>query len=205
MPTPPYRADQVLMWIENADNEGNPRYAGEVGNGQVDGFKKRSSGLVLPEEGSEGERLYQFFGKGFEAFDKPLPFSGRPIDGQADTGLHRNTSRPEDDTRSAQEIVDENPALAAMASRDKQALKNLVGDFESDADSAFRASEVISHIKRYDAQGEEIPEKKRGGESRIDGWTRGDREDMKSEATANTEAGRFQDFIKYGYDSLKGG
>lgn len=116
------------------------------------------------------------------------------------------TKRPPGDTRTAKLIIEGNSSLAGLSEPDKKALKERVGDYETDPDAAYRASKVIEHIENFD---EEIT----GGtinDGKIEGWT-ADRTyegtnilNPSSEAENGTEAGRFQDFIKEGYGSLKG-
>ncbi|WP_288377746.1 type III effector HrpK domain-containing protein [uncultured Pseudomonas sp.] len=107
--------------------------------------------------------------------------------------------RPENDKRTAQEIIDDSPLLNKLGNQGgvKDMLKERVGDFENDADAAYRASQVLDHVVRFDENGERLAGKDVNNTS-IDGFTK-DRE-----ARHGTEAGRLQDFGKYGFDSLKG-
>lgn len=119
-----------------------------------------------------------------------------------------DTKRPDGDTRSAQEIIKANPLLANLSEKDKLALKEEkvgIGDFEKDADAAYRASQVVHHLENYDERGNLLKETGDVGNDRVDGWTRADRNDDKSEAKHGTEAGRLQDFIRDGWGTLKGG
>jgi ankyrin repeat protein len=118
--------------------------------------------------------------------------------------LTEYTARPEGDERSAEQIIKDNPLYAQLAEKDKRTLRERCGDIEHDADAAFRAVQVLHRIEGYDEQGNEIFGASVGND-RIDGWTRANRDDKKSEAVHGTEAGRFQDFGKYGWASLKGG
>jgi hypothetical protein len=140
-----------------------------------------------------------------------------------------DTKRPPGDKRTAEEIIKGNPALANLSAPDKEFLKNGytaayakstfgldsvgfkgVGDFEKDPDAAFRAAKILEHIENFDANGNLITGEG-VGDGRIDGWTaertnpRTHKLNPNSEAKNGTEAGRFQDFLKYGYSSLKGG
>ena len=113
--------------------------------------------------------------------------------------------RPPNDERSPEEIIKANPTLANLQPVDKEELKEAIGgDFEKDPDKAFEASAVINHIENFDGDGK-IIEGDKVGDGKISGWFKKNRKDARSGANPNTEAGRFQDFIKDGYDSLKGG
>ncbi|MBC8002535.1 MAG: hypothetical protein H7X97_08095, partial [Opitutaceae bacterium] len=133
--------------------------------------------------------------------------------------------RPVGNNDTVQDIMEDNPLLANLSPIDKEFLKygyaeryakdqfgknfevtfHGVGDFETDPDAAYRAALVLEHIENYDASGNKITNSKDAGNNRIDGWTRENRNDPRSEAKPHTEAGRFQDFIKYGWGTLKGG
>ena len=107
--------------------------------------------------------------------------------------------RPEGDTRSAQEIIDANPTLKNLGNQSgvKDKLREQVGDFESDPDAAYRASEVLDHIKgAKTSHGEE-----RSGDVTDNGKIEGFTKD--GDARHGTEAGLLQDFGKYGYSALK--
>ena len=60
--------------------------------------------------------------------------------------------RPKDDNRSAQEIIDDSPLLKNLGNQSgvKDKLRERVGDFEHDADAAYRATQVLDHIERFD-------------------------------------------------------
>ncbi|WP_106743451.1 hypothetical protein [Yoonia maritima] len=212
-----YRAVAVINMIENYSADGTPLYNGDTGNGKIDGYYKALDfDSTIPfyawftahidrkaKGGSEAARFEDFLDEGFSAFDDKIPIEGRPVNGEASNGLNQNTKRPKADSRSAEDIIKDNPSLANLSKKDKDALKDLVGDFETDADAAYRASSVINQIEHFDESGNELFGDK-VGDGTISGWTRANRNDRKSEAKHGTEAGRFQDFIKYGFESLKG-
>jgi hypothetical protein len=107
--------------------------------------------------------------------------------------------RPADDKRSAQEIIDGDPLLKNLGNQAgvKDMLRERVGNFESDPDAAFRATQVLDHIERFDESGNRIAGNAVDN-GKVDGFT------SKKEARHGTEAGRLQDFGKYGFDNLKG-
>ncbi len=193
-----YRAVQVLEHIERLDGEGKQIVGKEVGNGEVDGF---SSGQA--RHGTEAGRLKDFGKYGFESLKGSLK-------DRAQVGDDRQArekaevkgivwQRPEGDGRSASEIVNQTPALKSLPndSGARDLLKDRVGDFEHDADAAFRAAQVIEHIQRFDDEGKALVGKDTGN-GQIDGFT------SSGEAKHGTEAGRLQDFGKNGFDSLNG-
>ena len=108
--------------------------------------------------------------------------------------------RPKDDTRSAQEIIDDSPLLKHLGNQSgvKDKLKERVGDFEKDADAAYRAVQVLEHVVKIDENGNRIIGDSNVDNDRIDGFTKG------GDAKHGTEAGRLQDFGKYGFSFLKG-
>lgn len=104
---------------------------------------------------------------------------------------------PKDDKRSVEEIIDANPLLKNLGNQSgvKDMLKERVGDFEKDANAAFRAAQVLDRVTLYNEKGEA----QSGGQvfnSSIDGFTKG------AEAKHGTEAGRLQDFGKLGFAVL---
>jgi len=113
--------------------------------------------------------------------------------------LSADDKRPADDHRSAKEIVDGDPTLKNLGNQSgvKDALKKQVGDFDKDADAAFRASEVLHEIKTAkNADGKE-----RSGDVVNNGKVEGFTKD--GDARHGTEAGLLQDFGKNGYSALK--
>jgi hypothetical protein len=123
-------------------------------------------------------------------------------------------TRPKGDYRSAKDIIEDNKALKGLGDKPKEDLKKQLGDYEKDPDAAYRASQVIEHIEKFDDKGNEIKNRPGGGRGQgpeinsvgnnsIDGYFKG--KGGKLEANPNTEAGRLQDFGKSGYGSLKGG
>ncbi|MCU1778878.1 hypothetical protein [Pseudomonas sp. 14P_5.3_Bac1] len=128
------------------------------------------------------------------AWEKSVEKASAPKD-----ELGKGQKRPEGDTRSAQQIIDDTPLLAQLGNQSgvKDNLKKQVGDFEKDADAAYRASKVLEHVEYIDEDGK-LTDGKDVGNNSIDGFTRD------GEARHGTEAGRLQDFGKYGYSSLRG-
>lgn len=206
-----YRAVQVLEHVEKYDEEGdeiatstgkNPDLGyGFEGNQKIDGFTKSGDA----KNGTEAGRLQDFGKYGYDSLKggdpSPPPPPPTPLLPLA------NEVRPTDDTRSAAEIIDANPTLKNLGNQEdvKDNLKKQVGDFEHDADAAYRASQVIDYIKNVDGKGQGI--KKSDGNDpdndKIDGFSFS-KSDGRVIANPNTEAGRLQDFGKNGYESLKG-
>ncbi|UFH48789.1 hypothetical protein [Pseudomonas sp. KNUC1026] len=203
-PDAAYRATQVLEHIEKLDENGKLitrkiSERNEAGNGKVDGFTKSGEA----RHGTEAGRLQDFgkYGYGFLKGDLPstqpkqapkgdAPSNHLPLPGEA---------RPDNDKRSAQQIIDANPLLKNLGNQSgvKDKLKERVGDFEHDADATWRAVQVLNYVENYNEQGKKVS----GGDvgnGRIDGFTKS------GEARHGTEAGRLQDFGRYGYESLKG-
>jgi hypothetical protein len=107
--------------------------------------------------------------------------------------------RPEGDDRSAQEIIDDSPLLKNLGNQSdvKDMLRDRVGNFETDPDAAYRATQVLEHIEQLDESGNRVAGKDVNN-GKVDGFT------SHSEARHGTEAGRLQDFGKYGFDNLQG-
>lgn len=107
--------------------------------------------------------------------------------------------RPPGDTRSAQEIIDGDPTLKNLGNQSgvKDNLKKQVGDFEHDPDAAFRASEVLKHIKSAKTSDGENRSDDVTDNGKIEGFTKD------GDARHGTEAGLLQDFGKHGYSALK--
>lgn len=107
--------------------------------------------------------------------------------------------RPKDDARSAQDIIDGSPLLKNLGNQSgvKDKLRERVGDFEHDADAAYRANQVLEHVERFDENGARLAGNAIDN-GRVDGFTKG------GDARHGTEAGRLQDFGKYGWENLKG-
>ncbi|WP_434577242.1 type III effector HrpK [Pseudomonas sp. Z5-35] len=194
-----YRATQVLEHIEQLD-EGGSRVAGkDVNNGRVDGFTKSGEA----KHGTEAGRLQDFGKYGFENLEGKL----KNVDTVGDDPAVREKAdargiqweRPENDQRSAQEIINDSPLLKNLGNQSgvKDMLKEQVGDFENDPDAAYRAKQVLDHVVRFDESGERLAGKDVNNDS-IDGFTKS------GEAKHGTEAGRLQDFGKGGFDSLNG-
>lgn len=107
--------------------------------------------------------------------------------------------RPSDDNRSAQQIIDETPLLKNLGNQSgvKDKLKERVGDFERDADAAYRAVQVLNHVERFDESGSRLVGDDINNDQ-INGFSKS------GDAYHGTEAGRLQDFGKYGWGNLKG-
>ena len=194
-----YRAMQVLEHVEKYDSDGNRLVGDDVGNGSINGFT--NSGQAKPH--TEAGRLQDFGKYGFAHLKGELEHVSNAGDDteareQAEQ-LGFKWERPEGDERSAQDIIDDSPLLRNLGNQSgvKDMLKERVGDFETDADAAYRAMQVLEHIETLDGSGERIAGKDVAN-GRVDGFTKG------GDAKNGTEAGRLQDFGKYGFTHLKG-
>ncbi|KFE53476.1 type III effector HrpK domain-containing protein [Pseudomonas syringae] len=196
-PDAAYRATQVLEHIEKLDEGGNRVAGKDVNNGRVDGFTKGGDA----KHGTEAGRLQDFGKYGFSNLKGELKdLSSASNDPQAREqaeALGIKWERPENDQRSAQEIIDDNPLIKNLGNQSgvKDMLKEQVGDFDTDADAAYRAGQVMDRISMFDATGKSLS----GGDvfnSSVDGFTKS------GEAKHGTEAGRLQDFGKYGFSAL---
>ena len=125
---------------------------------------------------------------------------GQPAgDPNAPPKLSADDKRPDGDTRSAKDIVDGDPTLKNLGNQSgvKDNLKKQVGDFDHDPDAAYRASQVLQHIK----QSKTSDGKDRSGDvtkgGKIEGFTKD------GDARHGTEAGLLQDFGKNGYSALQ--
>ncbi len=193
-----YRAAQVLEHVEKYDADGNRLAGNEINNGEINGFTKGKEAKPNTEAG----RLQDFGKHGFSNLKGKLNNLSAVDDPKVrkqaeDLGI--KWERPEGDKRSAKDIIDDNPLLKGLGNQSdvKQMLKEQVGDFEKDADAAYRATQVLDHIEKFDKNGE----RQVGGDvgdHKINGFTNSD------QAKPNTEAGRLQDFGKDGFSSLKG-
>ncbi|WP_432719331.1 type III effector HrpK domain-containing protein [Pseudomonas syringae] len=192
-----YRATQVLAHIEQFDSSGGRIVGSDVANGRINGFTKSGEA----RNGTEAGRLQDFGKHGFSS----LSGQSSNVSAAGDNTQAREQAEklgflwelPKDDTRSAQEIIDANPLLRDLGNQSgvKDMLKERVGDFEKDANAAFRAVQVLDRVTMYNEKGEI----QSGGDvfnSRVDGFTKG------AEAKHGTEAGRLQDFGKLGFDAL---
>lgn len=192
-----YRAVQVLDHIELFDEGGTRIINGDDGNGRVDGFTKGGDA----KHGTEAGRLQDFGKYGFDNLKGEL----KHVQSAGENEKNREAAeavgiqwvRPEGDERSAQEIIDDNPLLKRLGNQSgvKDMLKEQVGDFEHDPDAAFRAGQVLDRIVGYDESGKVLTGNDVAN-SRVDGFTKS------GEAKHGTEAGRLQDFGKYGFSSL---
>ncbi|WP_288587661.1 type III effector HrpK domain-containing protein [uncultured Methylobacterium sp.] len=194
-----YRATQILEHVERFD-EGGSRIAGkDVDNGRIDGFTKGGDA----RHGTEAGRLQDFGKYGFSNLQGQLRDASSAADDpdaqqQAEErGL--DWERPEGDTRSAQDIIDQSPLLKNLGNQSgvKDMLKERVGDYDRDADAAYRAMQVLDRVTMVDADGKALSGSDVANTS-IDGFTKS------GEARHGTEAGRLQDFGKYGFSALAG-
>ncbi|MDB6454418.1 hypothetical protein [Falsirhodobacter sp. 20TX0035] len=194
-----FRALQVLEHIERFDQKGDRLVGGDVDNGQINGFTKGGEA----KNGTEAGRLQDFGKYGFANLNGELQHittaAEDPKSREAAEALGIEWVRPEGDTRSAEEIIKDNPLLAKLGNQShvKDMLKEQVGDFETDADAAHRAAQVLEHIETFDADGNRLAGNDIGN-GEVNGFTKG------GEAKHGTEAGRLQDFGKKGFESLKG-
>ncbi len=107
--------------------------------------------------------------------------------------------RPAGDTRSAAQIIDDNPTLKNLGNQShvKDNLKKQVGDFEHDPDAAYRASKVLDYVKSSKTSSGDDRSSDVKDDGKIDGFTKD------GDARHGTEAGLLQDFGKDGYSALK--
>lgn len=196
-PDAAYRATQVLEHIEKLDESGGRVAGKDVDNGRVDGFTKGGDA----KHGTEAGRLQDFGKYGFSNLKGELKdlstASNDPKAREQAEAVGIVWERPENDKRSAQDIIDDNPLLKNLGNQSgvKDMLKEQVGDFETDADAAYRAAQVMDRITMFDDKGNA----QSGGNvfnSSVDGFTKS------GEAKHGTEAGRLQDFGKYGFANL---
>ncbi|MCW2290766.1 hypothetical protein M2262_000816 [Pseudomonas sp. BIGb0408] len=198
-PDAAFRAAQVLEHIEKIDSSGNRIVSDNVDNGRVDGFTKGGDA----KHGTEAGRLQDFGKYGFDHLEGKLNDVSTAADDkqarQQAEAVGIQWQRPEGDERSAQDIIDDSPRLKNLGNQSgvKDMLKERVGDFENDPDAAFRAAQVLEHIETLDGSGDKIAGKDVGN-GRVDGFTKG------GDAKNGTEAGRLQDFGKYGFSHLQG-
>ena len=196
-PDAAYRATQVLAHIEQFDGNGSRIVGNDVANGSVDGFTKSGEA----KNGTEAGRLQDFGKDGFASLKGQMT----NVSAAGDNKEAREQAEklgimwelPKDDKRSAQDIIDANPLLKNLGNQSgvKDMLKEQVGDYEKDANAAFRAAQVLDRVTMYDEKGNA----QSGGDvfnSSVDGFTKS------GEAKHGTEAGRLQDFGKLGFDAL---
>ncbi|MCO4319109.1 hypothetical protein M8997_018125 [Phyllobacterium sp. 21LDTY02-6] len=194
-----YRAVQVLEHIEQFDEKGKKLDGGDVGNNEINGFTNSGEAYA----GTEAGRLQDFGKYGFEHLKGKLPEKLNPADNKEarkEAEAHGiKWQRPKGDDRSAKEIIDDNRLLKNLENHGdaRDMLKERVGDFDRDADAAFRAVQVLKHIEKFDGEGR-VQDGDEVGNNKIDGYT------SSNEAKHGTEAGRLQDFGKYGFKNLNG-
>ncbi|CAM4082897.1 Type III effector HrpK [Bordetella tumbae] len=194
-----YRAAQLLDHIEKYDKDGKRQVGGDVGDQKINGFT--NSGEAKPN--TEAGRLQDFGKEGFSALKGKLTdYKDVANDKDArkkaeDLGIQ--WERPEGDDRSAKEIIDGDPLLKELGDHSgvRDLLKERIGDFDTNADAAYRATQLLRHVEQFDSNGKELTGES-VGDGKINGFT------SSREAKPDTEAGRLQDFGKYGFDALKG-
>ncbi|MGY2377427.1 hypothetical protein ACW9IB_23260 [Pseudomonas sp. SDO524_S393] len=183
-----YRASKVLEHVEYIDENGKLTDGKDVGNKSIDGFTKDGEA----RHGTEAGRLQDFGKYGYSSLRGEVVKSD----------LGEKQKRPAGDNRTAKEIIDATPLLRNLGNQShvKDNLKKQVGDFENDADAAYRATQVLEHVVSLDENGKLLTgyDARNKDNDSIDGFTKD------KEARHGTEAGRLQDFGKYGYSSLKG-
>lgn len=193
-----FRAVQVLEHVERLDENGDRIAGKDVDNGRVDGFTKGGDA----KHGTEAGRLQDFGKYGFSNLKGELnDVSSVGDDKEAREQAEKAGIKwelPESDKRSAQDIIGDSPLLANLGNQSgvKDMLKERVGDFENDANAAYRASQILDRITMYDDKGNSLSGSDVSNTS-IDGFTKS------GEAKHGTEAGRLQDFGKYGFEVIK--
>ncbi|RMM67130.1 Pathogenicity locus protein hrpK [Pseudomonas savastanoi pv. glycinea] len=194
-----FRAVQLLEHIETFDANGNRLASNDIGNNRIDGYTSSSDA----KHGSEAGRLKDFGKFGFSSLKGKLhevrSLADDPAIREQAEKLGIQWERPKGDERDAQAIIDSDPLLKNLGNQSdvKDMLKEQVGDFERDADAAYRATQVLAHIEQFDGNDVRIVGSDVANGS-INGFTRS------GEAKNGTEAGRLQDFGKDGFASLKG-
>ena len=162
----------MLNRIERYDNDGSRILdsGGDAGNGKIDGYWMKKNGGILfvfngkdevAKGGTEADRFERFLDEGFKVFKgEDVPLGGKPPGGKAGSGLSETTERPAGDDRSADDINDDHPVLDNLSSEDAKRLKFWFGDFDNDADAAYRAAAALENVKRYDSDGDPIYDEK---------------------------------------------
>ncbi len=187
----------MLAHIEQFDGNDVRIVGSDVANGSINGFTRSGEA----KNGTEAGRLQDFGKDGFASLKGEMT----NVSSVGDNKEAREQAEklgflwelPKDDKRSVEEIIDANPLLKNLGNQSgvKDMLKERVGDFEKDANAAFRAAQVLDRVTLYNEKGEA----QSGGQvfnSSIDGFTKG------AEAKHGTEAGRLQDFGKLGFAVL---
>ncbi len=195
-----YRAAQVVEHVVTFDGDGKRLAGKDVTNDRIDGFT--NSGEA--RNGTEAGRLQDFGKYGFSNLKGKLHNDVKPVSSDQQTReqaekLGIKWERPDGDSRSARDIIDKNPLLKNLGNQSgvKDMLKERVGDYEKDADAAYRATQVLAHIEKFDSNGNRLAGKNSSND-KIDGFT------PDREAKPGTEAARLQDFGKEGFSALKG-
>jgi ankyrin repeat protein len=204
-----YRAVRVLDHVVNYDKNGAKLTGDEVGNERISGFFGKK-GKLQANPNTEAARVQDFAKEGYGTLkggEKP------PVSKEPPTA---DTRRPEGDNRSAQQIINEDPLLRSLHQETKDWLNNGFGGdhpfkglksiggndkgYEDDADKAYIAGRILEHIENFGPDGAIGKDDNTIGNHRIDGFFK---KSGRLQANPHTEAGRLQDFAKYGFDYLK--
>src|SRR5690606_12380637 len=135
---------------ERFDGDGKRLVGDNVDNGEINGFSKGKEAYNCTEAG----RLQDFGKYGFGNLKGELQHiesaSEDPKAREQAEALGIEWELPEDDKRTAKEIIDKSPLLKNLGNQSqvKDMLKERVGDFEKDADAAHRAVQVLEHIEQ---------------------------------------------------------
>lgn len=195
-PDAAYRAEQVIKQIEEFLAGGTPvKNKDGINDGRLDGFFKTKDGTYEANPYTEAARFQDFFKDGYSSF------RGGPADAPA-TDIPKSFQIPSDDKRSAQEIIEQSPALNNLDEKQKQQLKDKFGDYEKDPGLAYALAKAMANIELFDSEGNAI----KGTEKeindpfngKIDGFNKnGGPED-------NSEADRFEKLLDRGFPALDG-
>ncbi|WP_240702097.1 hypothetical protein [Trinickia terrae] len=127
------------------------------------------------------------------ATQQPCAASPDPTMAQFATQMPNDqTKRPPGDTRTAQQIIDDNPLLKNLGNQSgiKDQLNKFVGgNMANDPDQAYKAAALLTYIKSSaNSKGDTI-DKSEVGNGKIDGFTKD------GDARHGTEAGLLQDVV----------
>ena len=180
---------------ETAPNEAEPseedpvKAAEDLKQQNIESFKKAATDAGYPD--ALTNLGLKYVEKGYEEanfLEKPTQASGRP----------------EGDTRSADEIIDDNPVLKNLGDQKdikRDGLKKQCGDWSADnkdpdsrANAAFNLARVLNFIDSTEMSAGGIRDN--AGDGDIQGLTKG------GDARHGTEAGMLKDFAEKGYSAL---
>ncbi len=206
-----YRAVRVLEHVVAYDKNGARVVGGDAENERIEGFFGKEGSLKANPD-TEAARVQDFAKYGWNTLK-----GGKqpPVD---DTPPTANMKRPEGDTRSAQQIINDDPLLRNLSPQIQgwlndgwggdtpfKGLKSIGGNdktYQEDANKAYLASRILQYIENFGPDGQISKNDNTIGNHRIDGFFKNNNTG-KDEANPGTEAGRLQDFAKYGFDYLK--